>query len=623
MRSLLSVVVALALASCARDTLPTDDVYTTTSDAKKTDSGTTGGDTGPLADPGPVGPDTPKVDAGPLPESPWAHLALGTTETVRRIVGLANGTFVAVGDHGTLLRYSGTTWAPEPHMTDADLLGAAAGNDERVYVVGRKGTFLVRDTAGWNVVDTGVTVDLYGVTAWDGHAYLVGDAGTVLRFDGKKVEPDVAKGASTDLRAVFAPPGGVPFAGGAKGTLYKRTGNQWVAAKVADAGVTFTDVHGTSGQFVVAVGSAGTIALTTGGTWSLQVSNDPDNRDLYGVWARSATEVYLAGDRGTAIAYDGKKWTTQTLEGPLHTIADLRAISGVVAGDKVRVVAGGTHGDAVTFDGKAWRDTTLATDVALLSVALLTASDALAVGEKGLMLRWTPYRGLGALASGTTKDLRGVASLGGGSALVVGESGVALRVDDGAAPLALDSGSPRHLNGVAGVGGAAVVVGDAGTALRYDGKGFVAETTGAVARIRAIALDDTGAGWAVGDGGAIVARSKDGTWTAETAPTVGNLNGVARRGAEAWAVGDNGLVLHRDQNGWTKEFESPGEFLFGVYTSPSLTLAVGWTGRILRRETTTWVAERSDTVNVLQAIAGSDGGPVFIVGRKGAVLRRQ
>ncbi len=36
-----------------------------------------------------------------------------------------------------------------------------------------------------------------------------------------------------------------------------------------------------------------------------------------------------------------------------------------------------------------------------------------------------------------------------------------------------------------------------------------------------------------------------------------------------------------------------------------------------------WAAQESGTVNVLEAIAGFDGGPVWIVGRKGTVLRRQ
>jgi hypothetical protein len=102
-------------------------------------------------------------------------------------------------------------------------------------------------------VATSASADLQGVwprTATD--VWAVGDAGTILRFDGGQWRPSTS-GSSNRLRAVWG---------------------------VADASVW-------------AVGDKGTILHWDGGSWKAETSNTTD--DLYSVWGTGAGDVWAAG----------------------------------------------------------------------------------------------------------------------------------------------------------------------------------------------------------------------------------------------------------------------------------------------------------------------------------------
>jgi hypothetical protein len=96
----------------------------------------------------------------------------------------------AVGEHGVILHFDGTTWSPEASHTDADL-HAIAGAGADVFVVGTTGTVLHRGTDGsWTREPTPAAVTLRDVAITRDGWFAVGDDGVVLHRDVVTVNAD-------------------------------------------------------------------------------------------------------------------------------------------------------------------------------------------------------------------------------------------------------------------------------------------------------------------------------------------------------------------------------------------------------------------------------------------------
>jgi IPT/TIG domain/Photosynthesis system II assembly factor YCF48 len=155
------------------------------------------------------------------------------------------------------------------------------------------------------------------------------------------------------------------------------------------------------------------------------------------------------------------------------------------------------------------------------------------------------------------------------------------------------SGSIEWLNGVdfsdAAHGWA---VGDGGTILATTNGGATwgAQSSGGCATLEAVAFSDATHGWAVGEGGTILATTNGGaTWGAQSSGTTEWLNGVAFSDANhGWAVGEGGTILATTNGGATWGAQSSGntEWLFGVaFSDATHGWAVGGDGIILATTT--------------------------------------
>ncbi|MBT9558859.1 MAG: hypothetical protein IV100_22705 [Myxococcales bacterium] len=615
--SVLAGVAAATLSACSSASSGgsgTDTVSFDTSDpidiAIPTDTGDTGDASG--------GDDADGTD-GVTPESPWQVERLSTADGLKAIDGPGDGTYVAVGDRGALVTYGGGTWAPVGRLTAEDLHGVATLPNGDAFVVGAKGTVLRRDSAGWNRLVSGVEDDLHAVAAASAdEVWAVGAEGRIVHFDGSTFETEPSNTLS-DLFAITVPPGGSPIAGGTGGRVFKRQGGQWVQIQATGPSVDIRDVFATSAQFSVAVGTKGTILVSTGGAWSAQVSNDALERDLYAVFGTSDTNVFAVGDGGIVIRYDGEKWTVMPTEGPLYSIADFRGLSGHTVGEAQYAFAVGAGGAIQRFDGSEWRDARSGPDLALEAVAVRSATDALAVGEQGLALRWKDGIGWSSLAPFSSHDLHGVAATEEGY-VIVGDTGLLGTVDASSKVTLVDTATESALRAVAWKDGKGLAVGTGGTALWIDA-GTSAEATGVVARLEGVTFLGDGAALVVGDAGTVLRRSTAGEWSPISVPTAVNLASVAVADSLVTLVGDHGTVLEGDGQTFTRVFELPGLFLYGVSTNGSTPVAVGWAGRSIRRTESGWQEDTPATANVLEAIGWAPGGPTFAVGRGGTVLR--
>jgi len=133
-------------------------------------------------------------------------------------------------------------------------------------------------------------------------------------------------------------------------------------------------------------------------------------------------------------------------------------------------------------------------------------------------------------------------------------------------------------------------------------------------------------GWAVGDGGAILATTDAGTtWTRQASNTLFNLNAVWFTDADSgWAVGNSGMAVHTTDGGttWTPLPTGASENLRDVYFAyPDTGWAVGNTGAILR--TVNWGGsweKQNPTPSPLYAVAFSGTRIGWAVGDNGTIL---
>ena len=133
-------------------------------------------------------------------------------------------------------------------------------------------------------------------------------------------------------------------------------------------------------------------------------------------------------------------------------------------------------------------------------------------------------------------------------------------------------------------------------------------------------------GWAVGDGGAILATTNAGLiWALQASNTLFNLNAVWFTDADSgWAVGNAGMAVHTTDGGttWTPLPTGASENLRDVFFAyPDTGWAVGNAGAILR--TVNWGAswiKQNPTPSPLYAVsfAGTRNG--WAVGDNGTIL---
>jgi hypothetical protein len=147
-----------------------------------------------------------------------------------------------------------------PSITMRDIWGSASDD---IFAVGDAGTILHFDGAKWSIMTTNTSAKLHGVggsSATD--VFAVGEGGIILHYDGTKwsimTSPTV-----NQLRAVWAYSENDVFAAGDYGVVLHNDGTAWEASTVG-------------------------------------INN------IYGVWGTSGSDVFAVADKGVIFHYDGK-----------------------------------------------------------------------------------------------------------------------------------------------------------------------------------------------------------------------------------------------------------------------------------------------------------------------------
>jgi photosystem II stability/assembly factor-like uncharacterized protein len=217
-----------------------------------------------------------------------------------------------------------------------------------------------------------------------------------------------------------------------------------------------------------------------------------------------------------------------------------------------------------TTNGVDWSAPTSLTayEGRLRAVDALTGSNAWAVGDGGLVLKWTGSTWEQRASGVTTAQLNGVAFADASNGWIVGSGGTVLRTVDGGSTWTTPSvGFAGNLNAVSAAGPAYVMaVGAGGKCVRWDGTWWQSEGTGTTEELLSVDIVDSTHGLAVGAGGTFLRWQGD-SWYLPTSKEVDPLYSNTVRGVTlsgrgtGVAVGDWGMVWRTADGGdnWWRE----------------------------------------------------------------------
>lgn len=245
-------------------------------------------------------------------------------------------------DQGAILSFWGAS------RTD---LFAAGGTLE---TGGGTGRVLWNDGDGWQPMSVG-TPTLWWLHGF-GHdnVWAVGEQGTIAHFDGSTWET-VETGHDHTLWGIWgASPDelwavGGKVAGGVPAVLRRYDGTNWSdVTGVGENDELFFKVWGTAADNVYVVGDGGVILHYDGSTWNRMDSGTTAR--LLTVRGRSATDIYAVGGilSEVMLHYDGNRWSeVDAGDGP--------GLMGVWTAAGAPVVAAGFTGFTVLGDADSWR----------------------------------------------------------------------------------------------------------------------------------------------------------------------------------------------------------------------------------------------------------------------------
>jgi hypothetical protein len=272
-------------------------------------------------------------------------------------------------------------WTVQSTPTSASLQDVWGTSDTDVFAVGGSGAVLHYNGTSWSNMpkpSSANSVWFYGVRGTSStNVTAVGHTGTlgyIMYYNG-----------SDWIRQTIDPsPGLNEVWFHSSGNRYL-VGNNGLIADVdyMDSGTTenLYIIWGTSLTNIYVGGNAGTLLRYNGSAWSPMTSGT--SYRIYDIWGTSASNVYAVGYR-THLKYDGSSWVPDL---PLQ-YEDLRGVWGASAND---VFVAGTSGVIFHYDGANWNSMDSGTSESLYGGVWGTSGSSVwAVGNGGTILHFGP-----------------------------------------------------------------------------------------------------------------------------------------------------------------------------------------------------------------------------------------
>ncbi|HKG91138.1 MAG TPA: hypothetical protein VKA84_04580 [Gemmatimonadaceae bacterium] len=502
------------------------------------------------------------------------------------------------------------------------------------WVVGENGVILHSVSATrFLSTSSGTAASLRGISGMGPFMFVAGATaageGLMLQGDGITWANDPLPAGTLALNDVWVDlPTNVYAVGtaasGAPTTLLHKTAAGWqVEALPAAAGISLRAVWGTSPSNVFVAGDAGTLLRWDGTSWT--AISTGTNITLSTIWGSGPTDVYASGAGGVAVHWTGGATATRETIG-----SGVTAIAGTGPGTVVAVGSGGSSW--VRQSTGTWTFVETNSTRNLNGMFGSSAAGIVAVGDNGTIMRHT-----GATSADSWSrvvypvTLKSITALSGGGLSAVGLEGTRLTVSAGS----WNHGVPCYPPNSGGR--------QLGYDLNDDAGGIYASQSGIVRVITPLTGNGTcskvtlpstfntlpffsayfgpGGYYFGGSAGAVV-TSNGGTFNAEfvTNP-IGGVFDVWSDGSYVYAFGPGLGIRRRFAFGGSWEQPFVPVFPYAVWGIGSSTIfAVGSGGAIWRYDGSAWTLMPSGTTNNLTAVWGTSASDVYAVGDRGAIV---
>ncbi len=474
----------------------------------------------------------------------YTNIATPTTATLRDAHGSSSGG-VAVGDNGTIIRYSSgqNAWTNVASGTGAHLRNIAALNGNNHVVVGTGGTILRTLNGGqtWSGVSSGTTSDLnrvgYFIFSGTNYYVAVGDNGVIRKSIDGSSWTTLTSGTTKRLTGIGS----------------RTTGNVKLVAVADDSTVVVSEDHGGTWRSIIVnapLGATWTDGATARGMGGISMTTTDGTNWTYSLPAIGAlTGVGHGNGRYVALGFTHRLFSTDLENWTAAPVA--YGHNGVVFGNGLLVSVGGgsaTEGRgyvSTSVDGTRWIDRVTPTMITLNAVTYALGKF-VAVGDSGKILTSTNGVDWVDRTPSAAGSLRGVV-YGNGRFTAIGDSSLLRHSTDGDTWVTTGS-SGGTFNSVAFGNGVFVAAGNNGSIRSsVDGIAWTARTTSPshTRTLRAVRYAG-GRFVAVGDQdgtgeGAVVVHSTDGTnWTKEVSNIAFSLQAAVAAAGNYVAVGGSG-----------------------------------------------------------------------------------
>lgn len=359
--------------------------------------------------------------------------------TLRAIWGRAADDIWAVGDLSTILHFDGGAWSGggPSGLTASDLYAVYGTSNSDVWAVGTNSGLIRYDGNSWKAspqsgaVPSGSPQSLRGIWGSAANDYwAVGSGGVILRFNGTTwAEVTGSRSITTaQLNAIWGSAPDDIWAVGS-GVILRYNGTSWAVDTAASnliPGNGWNSVSGTAKDRVIVTGNSGRILRYNGTTWSVDAMSGSNGLStIYGVsaTANGAIAVGYASVSGIGgIRLDNNAWQFTGAPGSY-------AVYGVYASSLTDAWAIGDLGLLLRYDGQAWTAPAISapnTNYTLFNVWGNAPDDVWAVGSSG-NIRHFDGQTWSASPSGTTNALYNVWGANPSSVYAVGSLGTFLR----------------------------------------------------------------------------------------------------------------------------------------------------------------------------------------------------
>jgi hypothetical protein len=380
--------------------------------------------------------------------------------------------------------------------TTALLASVSGTTADNVYAVGEAGTVLHFDGSSWTPMASGTRELLQGVSA--GNTTLaVGSNGAMISLDGATWTPEPA--LTHEWLYATAQSGANTWAVGSRAILLQN-GSGWRPA-TRGAVPALNGITGPPYAPLRVVGDAGYVARRTGSFWQWEETGDV--RPIHAIWCAPNGDVFAAG-RNRIMRYDGTSW----------------------------VIEHEDYGDHVDVNGGP--------------------SGIYSVGISGTIVRrdnsgsWTIVRP----TTPVFEHLHAYVSIASDQAYIVGGNGIILGYN-GAAWVVMSAHAPAHLyDAIAGTDRElipVIAVGFGGTIVGISSSGPVPMDSPTIATLLALARGPGGGIYAVGQNGVVI-RFDGRVWSVVASPTLKTLRSAWFDGESLFLTGgeaSSGPVLLR------------------------------------------------------------------------------